>query len=166
VEPRLAAAVRIGLGYLDGPSEERASAVVRERAANGLDRSLPEALRRVSVRMDVLETMISVGVFGDFGLGRREALRQAGLFLAPATFGGAAARCANPDRITGKQLALSLPIAQDMVALTVTSAWERMSADYEAMGCHRIFIPSTSCEIAFRIPGRPAATSCTWSRAP
>jgi error-prone DNA polymerase len=86
--------------------------------------------------MDVIENMISVGVFDDFGLGRREALWQAGLFIAPQQFGKTTAKRAKqrPDLVKGLQPALPLPVAQDSVELSPTSVWERMSADYRVLG--------------------------------
>jgi error-prone DNA polymerase len=128
--------IRIGLGFIKGLSEEDATTIVAERVRGGDYRSLPDFFRRVSLRMDVIENMISVGVFDDFGLGRREALWQAGLFVEPRQFGKQTAKQSprRPDRVKGLQPALPLPIEQDAVELAPTSAWERMSADYRVLG--------------------------------
>jgi error-prone DNA polymerase len=136
IEQRNGKAVRLGLAFIKGLSEDEAAAIVAERAANGVFVSLPDFFRRISLRMDTIENMISVGVFDDFGLGRREALWQAGLFVAPRQFGKATTKQAKrrPDRLKGLQPALPMPIEQDSVELSPTSAWERMSSDYRVMG--------------------------------
>ena len=143
VEQRNGKAIRIGLAFIKGLSEEEAAAIVAERETHGPFRSLPDFFRRFSLRMETIENMTSVGVFDDFGLGRREALWQAGLFVAPRQFGRVTARQAKqrPDHLKGLQPALPLPIEQDSVELSATTAWERMSADYRVLGMSPAYHP-------------------------
>ncbi|HRA30297.1 MAG TPA: DNA polymerase III subunit alpha [Thermomicrobiales bacterium] len=120
-------AVRIGLGHVDGLSEEIARAVVAERQRGGPYQSLIDLARRSRLRREAVEHLIIVGACDSFGLRRRELLWQLGLFL--------------PDRRVGPvkqpaawQLALDLPTGQDMVALAGMTDWERMIADYDILG--------------------------------
>jgi error-prone DNA polymerase len=136
VEGRERRMIRIGLSFIDGMSEDAAAAVVHEREGHGPYRSLADFVRRTTLRMAVVENMIAVGAFDGFGLGRREALWQIGLFTMPHPFGRTTAKKAKaqPDRNVGVQTALPLPIEQDSVEPSPTSAWDRMSADYQVMG--------------------------------
>jgi error-prone DNA polymerase len=77
-------------------------------------RSLFDFVQRTNLAPRLVENLIAVGAFDDFGLTRRELLWQLGLFHRPA----------------GAQAALPLPTAQDMVALSNYSAWEELRADY------------------------------------
>jgi len=120
-------AVRIGLGHVDGISEEVAQTVVAERERGGPYRSLIDLARRSRRRREAIEHLVLVGACDSFGMRRRELLWQLGLFL--------------PDRRVGPvkrpaawQLALDLPTGQDMVALAGMTDWERMIADYDILG--------------------------------
>jgi error-prone DNA polymerase len=126
--------VRIGLGFIKGLGEEEASAIVAERERAGEFLSLSDFVRRVSLRPEAIENMIAVGAFDDFGLSRREALWQVGLFIPSRRFGAGSVRTRKPDRIQGVQMSLPLPVKQDEVTLPTTSAWERMAADYRVIG--------------------------------
>jgi error-prone DNA polymerase len=46
-----------------------------------------------------------------------------------------------PNRISGLQQALPLPINQDAVELPPTSVWDRMSADYRVIGMSPLYHP-------------------------
>jgi error-prone DNA polymerase len=126
--------VRIGLGFIKGLGEEEAAAIVAERERAGEFLSLSDFVRRVSLRPEAIENMIAVGAFDDFGLSRREALWQVGLFIPSRRFGAGSVRTRKPDRIQGVQMSLPLPVKQDEVTLPTTSAWERMAADYRVIG--------------------------------
>ena len=123
-----ATAVRIGLGYVSGLGEEAAQRIAGERAAHGRYRSLADLVRRVPLRLEAAENLVAVGAVDCFGLGRREALWQLGLFHSPRTFGGG-----RTTKTPGKQLALSLPVEQDMVELRPMGPWEQMTTDYDAL---------------------------------
>jgi error-prone DNA polymerase len=134
--------LRIGLGYLRGLGEEAARRVEAERSAHGPYRSLADLVRRVPLRPEAAESLVAVGAFDGFGLGRREALWQLGLFIPSRGFGQNRKRGAQQDGATGegrdagRQLPLALPIAQDMagVALPPMPAWDQMAADYAGIG--------------------------------
>ena len=122
--------VRIGLNYVQHLGEAAAIQIVAERAAHGPYLSLADVIRRVPLRREGADALASVGAFDCFGLGRREALWQIGLFLTARTFGGGR----HAKRDSSRQLALDLPVEQDMVALPLMSAWDRMAADYAGLG--------------------------------
>ncbi|HET7035231.1 MAG TPA: error-prone DNA polymerase [Thermomicrobiaceae bacterium] len=133
-------AVRIGFGYVAGIGEETALLIEAEREANGPYRSLADFVRRAPPRREALENLCAVGAFDGFGLGRREALWQVGLFIAPERHvvkdqdkGKDKAEPGAPPRVV-EQLALALPVEQDMVELPPMSAWEQMAADYQTLG--------------------------------
>lgn len=120
--------IRIGLGYVKGLGTEAAQAIVLERQAHGPYHSLPDLIRRVPLPIAAVEHLISVGAFDRFGIGRREALWQIGLFIAARGFG--------TKRTTenGRQLPLELPIRQDQVEVRPMGPWDQMAADYAILG--------------------------------
>jgi error-prone DNA polymerase len=122
-------AVRIGLRLVDDLGEDTALQIAAERAANGPYRSLADLVRRVPVRIEGLENLVAVGAAETFGLSRREALWQIGLFARARTFGGG-----RTAKTPGTQLALPLPVAQDMVELPGMRPWEQMATDYDTLG--------------------------------
>ncbi|MBA2754690.1 MAG: DNA polymerase III subunit alpha, partial [Chloroflexia bacterium] len=132
-------AVRIGLGYVEGLGEEAAGRIEVERAANGPYLSLADLVRRVPLRTAAAEALVAVGSCDGFGLGRREALWQLGLFIPTRRFGPVPSRLAPDDpkadgRIAGRQMSLALPTGQDTVDLPPMSAWDQMATDYETLG--------------------------------
>ncbi len=133
VENHNGKSVRIGLAFIKGLSETDASAIVQERKERGDFRALSDFVRRMPLRMDIIENMIAIGAFDAFGLSRREALWQVGLFIPTKQFGKTNAKQAK-ERTKGVQISLPLPVEQDAVSLPPTSAWERMAADYRVLG--------------------------------
>jgi error-prone DNA polymerase len=122
--------IRVGLAYVRSLSGEAARRIVLEREANGPYRSLADFIRRCPVGPDATENLIAVGAFDRFGLGRREALWQVGLFIPSKRFG--IGKKQPGER--GRQISLPLPVEQDMVELKPMGAWERMEADYGVLG--------------------------------
>jgi error-prone DNA polymerase len=120
--------VRIGLGYVAEVGAEVAARLVTEREANGPFQSLADLVRRVPLRIEAAENLVSVGAADGFGLGRREALWQLGLFLPTRGFGG------KNGKTPGQQLPIPLPVEQDMVELRPMGPWEQMAGDYAIMG--------------------------------
>ena len=106
--------IRIGLAYVKTLSGDAARRIVLEREANGPYRSLADFIRRCPIGPDAVENLIAVGAFDRFGLGRREALWQVGLFIPSKRFGIGKKRAAGER---GRQLSLALPVEQDMVSL-------------------------------------------------
>jgi error-prone DNA polymerase len=135
--------VRIGLGYVKGLSEDDATTIVAERAENGPYRSLADFIRRVPLSMEIAERLISVGAFDAFGLRRREALWQLGLFVTTRRVSKqiTANAQAIPTKTPAIQAALPLPVTQDMVELTPMPAWDRMAAEYQVLGLSPHFHP-------------------------
>ncbi|MCL4368561.1 MAG: error-prone DNA polymerase [Actinobacteria bacterium] len=129
--------ILLGLTTVRGLGEDVARAIIAEREANGPYRSLPDLLRRTGLSYAIAENLIVIGALGAFGLSRRELLWQLGL-LVPQSWG----QRPTPNfeqlrtRERGRrarqqwQLALALPIDQDMVHLKDMDEWERMAADY------------------------------------
>lgn len=121
-------AIRIGVGYVKGMSEETARAIVLERIDHGPYRSLADFVRRTLLPIELVEHLIMVGAFDRFGIGRREALWMAGLFIPSRNIGLAK----NAD--AGRQLALPLPVEQDQAELRPMGPWEQMAASYAIIG--------------------------------
>jgi error-prone DNA polymerase len=124
-------AIRIGFGYIQGMGAPSAQQIVLEREKSGAYRSLADFVRRVPLATEAAENLIAVGGFDRFGLGRREALWQLGLFIPTHRFGK---RSQEPDADRGRQLALQLPVQQDGVELRPMGAWDQMEADYGVLG--------------------------------
>lgn len=151
--------IRIGLGYLLGIRDDEASAIWQERERNGEYRSLPDLVRRVPLRREIVERLIQVGALDWTGLRRRELLWQLGLLWmqtpptgvkrrgpgrtralalpAPAPASTDVPRAVpTPRPEPPRQLALALPTEQDLagVDLRHTAAWEQMQTEYRILG--------------------------------
>jgi len=136
-------AVQIGFTHVKGLSEEQAMQIVAERQANGRFQSLADFIRRVVLPTEIVESMISIGMFDEFGLRRRESLWQLGLFVKPQRFGGATVKSQRRkgDRHAGIQIALPLPVEQDMVEMSPLPAVVRMASDYRVLGMSARYHP-------------------------
>lgn len=137
--------VRIGLTYVEHLGDDAAARLVAERDRHGPFRSLADVVRRVPLKRAAAESLAAVGAFDCFGIGRREAMWQIGLFIAPVAHTDRAVAPATvrdtsgrlrrrPVRQTITQRALDLPTGQDMVALPPMPTWDRMAADYAGTG--------------------------------
>jgi len=95
--------------------------------------------------MEIAERLIAVGAFDAFGLRRREALWQLGLFTTARQVGqkirSAAIERTAAAKTRATQTPLPLPVAQDMVELTAMPAWDRMAAEYQILGLSPHFHP-------------------------
>ena len=120
-------AIKIGLGYVKGIRESEAEEIAAERNANGPYVSLPDFMRRVVVRREIVERIIMAGGFDWTGLRRRELLWQFGLLQPDLTMH-------REEEQAVQQLGLDIPTEQDMVSLAPLSAWEKMRSDYEILG--------------------------------
>jgi len=114
-------AVRIGLRYVKGLSETTAREVATSPDAPYC--SLSDFLERTRLKREQVENLIACGAFDCFGLERRELLWQLGLLFRPEGRNG-----------RQRQLALALPVEQDMVSLPPMNDWDRMVADYAILG--------------------------------
>ncbi|HEX5500579.1 MAG TPA: error-prone DNA polymerase, partial [Thermomicrobiales bacterium] len=122
-------AVRSGLGFIAELGDDGAGRIVAERTRHGSFRSLADLVRRVPLRQDAAEHLVAVGAADGFGLGRREALWQLGLFIPTRAFGGG-----RTGRDPSRQLALELPVDADMTDLPPMGPWEQMATDYQTLG--------------------------------
>jgi error-prone DNA polymerase len=116
-------AVRVGLRYVRGLSEQTAREVEEERERDGPFRSLFDFVERTRLKREAIENLITCGVFDGFGLERRELLWQLGLIYR-----------SDGRNAVERQLALPLPTEQDMVELLPMTDWDRMAADYAVLG--------------------------------
>ncbi|MCR2799501.1 error-prone DNA polymerase [Microbacterium sp. zg-Y818] len=71
-------AVRLGLAAVKGIGQPLAQRIVAEREASGEYRDLRDLVRRTGATAAQLEALATAGVFGCFGLSRREAIWLAG----------------------------------------------------------------------------------------
>jgi error-prone DNA polymerase len=112
-------AVRVGLKYVQGLSEDDADAIVEERTLNGQFVSIRDLAQRVAVRTAAL---VESGACDCFGLARRDLLWQLGLVPRAQTVPGSGGE--------EKQLALPLEPTAATPDLPEPTVWERMLADY------------------------------------
>jgi error-prone DNA polymerase len=128
--------ILLGFETVRGIGKDLAEAIVAERSAHGVYRSLPDLLRRTGMPRPTAEHLITVGALAEFGLGRRELQWQLGLLIGETT----TRERVNP-KVRHRQLSLELPTEQDMVNLPDMSDWERMVADYGILGLSPSYHP-------------------------
>jgi error-prone DNA polymerase len=114
-------AVRVGLGYIKGLSEEPAKAFVAERERSGAFRNVVELAQRAPLDRPGLEALVSSGACDSFGWPRRQLLWRLGLAPRSVSAGG---------RGSERQLALPLEPTSEIPDLPEQTPWERMLADY------------------------------------
>src|SRR2546425_3840415 len=115
-------AVRIGLRYVRGLSEDTARHVEEERQRANFC-SIFDFLERTRLKREAIENLIACGAFDGFGLERRELIWQLGLIYR-----------SEGRRADQRQLALPMPTEHDMVELSPMSDWDRIRASYAIMG--------------------------------
>ncbi len=113
------------MGYRSLPER-----IVAERQARGPFRSLRELLVRTGIPREQAELLIRAGALDGLGLARRELLWQLGL-LTEARVQQPGGR---PREQRTRQLALALPVEQDMAELPPLEAWEELAWEYERLG--------------------------------
>jgi error-prone DNA polymerase len=116
--------------YVRGLSRETALPIEAERKANGPFCSLFDFLERTHLKREAMENLIACGAFDSFGLERRELLWQLGLLYR-----------SEGREAKERQLALALPVEQDMVPLRPMTDWDRMAADYSILGISPSYHP-------------------------
>jgi error-prone DNA polymerase len=146
--------VQLGLGQVQGLGDEVARAIMAERMAHGPYRSVPDLMRRASLPVPMVETMALAGVFDGFGLARREAAWQAGLAIPLRTL---PTRGKGQGRDRGCQMALALPIGQDVVDLPPMPVWERMAEETLGLGLSPHWHPLGLLRQRLPAPIRPTA---------
>jgi error-prone DNA polymerase len=115
-------AVRVGLKYVQGLSEDDAGTVAEERGEAGAFISIRDLAQRVALRQPELTALVESGACDSFGLKRRELLWQLGLVPRAQTVPG--------SRGEEKQLALPLEATVATPDLPDPTVWERMLDDY------------------------------------
>ena len=100
--------------------------IVAERDKNGPFVSLRDLLVRTHMPREQAEMLIRAGALEEFGLPRRELLWQLGLLTE--------SKIQNPKSKITQQLALELPVEQDMAELPPLSPWNSLAWDVERMG--------------------------------
>ena len=112
----------LSLGFLNvasvGPSA--AEVIGRARDEGGPFTSIADFMERTGLLQDALDNLADAGAFDSLVEDRRSVRWEIGLHYRPVN----------------RQLALPLPIDQDMVALPQSSRWEIMEAEYRTMGLH------------------------------
>src|SRR3954464_182706 len=115
-------AVRIGLDYVNGISEDDAAAVVDERERRGVFGSVRDVGQRTQLSEHGLETLVVAGACDCFTMPRRQLLWQLGLVPRSQTVPGSGGE--------EKQLALPLEPTAETPNLPEPTVWEKMLADY------------------------------------
>jgi error-prone DNA polymerase len=115
-------AVRVGLKYVQGLSEDDAETVVAERDRVGAFISIRDLAQRVALRQAELTALVESGACDSFGVKRRELLWQLGLVPRAQTVPGSGGE--------EKQLALPLEPTVATPDLPDPTIWERMLDDY------------------------------------
>ena len=109
----------IQLGFLNVANLGEASAgqIVDQRQAHGSFASLGEFMGKTGLKREVVESLVNAGALDFLGKDRRSLLWEVGLRYRPAS----------------KQLALALPIEQDIVKLRSLTDWESMAKEYSTL---------------------------------
>lgn len=110
-------ALRLGLLNLLGLGEASAKAIEQGRGKQGNFKSIGNFLERTGVLEEVAYNLTRAGAFDGFDLNRRKVKWEIGLRYRPIN----------------SQLALPLPIEQDLVELEAPGEWERMKEEYSVL---------------------------------
>ena len=113
-------ALLVGFLNVKGLAESRAEAIVEARERDRPFQSLADFMRRTGLQREAVENLVAAGAFDSLVPDRRAALWEVGLLYRPV----------------GAQLALPLPVEQDMAELPSLSDWEAMLGEYRTMGLH------------------------------
>jgi error-prone DNA polymerase len=115
-------AVRIGIDYVNGISEEDAKALVTERDRSGPFTTVRDLAQRTQLSEHALQTLIVAGACDCFSVARRELLWQLGLVPRTRSVPGSGGE--------ERQLALALEPTVATPSLPEPTVWEQMLADY------------------------------------
>jgi error-prone DNA polymerase len=113
-------AIRLGLVHVRGVGQTAAEAVVRQRAAGGPYQSIAEFMERTGLQQKALDNLTDAGALDSLRQNRRDTRWEVGLRYHPV----------------GSQMALPMPVNQDMAELPKQTAWERMEQEYRTIGLH------------------------------
>ena len=113
-------ALRLGLLHVDMVGSVAAETIVRVRNEAGPFSSIGEIMERTGILHETLDNLADAGAFDSLTEDRRSVRWEIGLRYRPVN----------------QQLALFLPVAQDLVDLDSLTPLERMQGEYRTMGLH------------------------------
>lgn len=122
------------LGFLQvaGVGETAARRLVEERDRGGPYASLADLMERTGLWMEVYDNLADAGAFDALGPDRRILRWEAGLRYRPARVG----KGLDGDEEKEHQMALTLPVEQDMAPLPLQSLQERMEGEYRTLNLY------------------------------
>ena len=136
-------ALRIGLKHVARVQSATVEKIMAARKTGGPFRSLADFMARTGVREEPLENLAKAGALDLFDSHYRPRKHRSDKQGRAAAVPGRASdrrllrwETGLRYRPIGKQLALDMPVDQDMVALPHESKWERMMGEYGSMGIH------------------------------
>lgn len=113
-------ALRLGFLNVASIGSIAAQTIVKVRDFEGQFVSLIDFMKRTGLLREALENLADVGAFDSMTQNRRSVMWEIGLSY----------------RTINRQLAMSLPVDQDMIGLPKLTNLERMNGEYRAMGLH------------------------------
>ena len=113
-------ALRLGFRYVSGLGPVASEAIINTRDASGRFSSVANFMERTGLQHEALDNLADAGAFDSLIWDRRAVRWEIGLRYHPANH----------------QMALSLPVAQDVVNLETPTGWESMNGEYRTMGLH------------------------------
>ena len=112
--------IRLGLCYVKGLGDASIKAVTAAKELGGPFADLADFMARSGLEQQQVEDLIDAGALDSLCKDRRRARWEAGLRYRPV----------------GRQLALGLPVEQDMAPLSKAGAFEEMVREYRTMRMH------------------------------
>jgi error-prone DNA polymerase len=109
--------LRLGFRNVLGLGGASARAIEEVRGKRGVFKNIGDFLERTGVLEEIALNLASAGAFDSLEGNRRKVKWEIGLRYRPVN----------------SQLSLSLPVAQDMVALPAPGEWERMKDEYNVL---------------------------------
>ena len=113
-------ALRLGLLHVATVGSVAAETIIGVRNEGGPFSSIGKFMERTGALHETLDNLADAGAFDSLAEDRRGVRWEIGLRYRPIN----------------QQLALPLPVAQDMVSLDDMTPWERMEGEYRTMGLH------------------------------
>jgi len=112
--------IRLGFLSIAKVGEANTKAILADRGAHGSYISLGDFMQRSGMKQEVVESLTYAGAFDSMSEDRRASVWETGLRYRPAS----------------KQLAMPLPVEQDMASLTPMTDWEKMGKEYGTLGLY------------------------------
>ena len=112
--------LRLGFRYVSDIGPAAAQAILEARSGGGIFASVADFMERSGLQRADVENLADAGAFDTLNPDRRAIRWEIGLRYRPVN----------------EQMALILPVKQDMVSLPQLTLWESMDGEYRAMGVH------------------------------